>query len=176
MKKYELIFILPGTLDDKEAETASQEILVIIQANALESNLHFLGKNRLAYPIRHIRYGYFYTIIFMADPAGLKLIQEKLVLRRELLRTMISYFNTTLTTPQKIVYATDESGLTTMRERQSAPAPEVVMPAVDRVMEAKPVVAVPVASTAERSLDKLDLDAINKKLDDIMSGDIMPGV
>ena len=51
------------------------------------------GKARLAYPIKHIRYGYFYRFDFVAEPDQISGIQEKLRLDRQLLRAIISIFN-----------------------------------------------------------------------------------
>lgn len=155
MKKYELLLVLPGTLDEKEAENRAQEVVNLVKENSTEAELHNLGKSRLAYPIKQIRYGYFYTVVFAAEPAGLKVVQEKITLARDLLRAMITHFNTNLTAAQKIAYTTDELGITTM-----APKEETGEVRPHRVEDAK----------------KVDLADINKKLDEILEGDVLPGV
>ncbi len=175
MKKYELLLVLPGTLDEKEAEVKGQEILALVQENSTAAELHPLGKNRLAYPIRQIRYGYFNTIIFTADPLGLKVLQDKLVLLREPLRAMITYFNMSLTAAQKIIYSSDDSGATMTRDKEKV-APVVNMTEkVNDMLETeveKP--AAPTTSPVERKINDLNIDEINKKLEDIMKGDVLP--
>ncbi len=154
MKKYELLVVLPGTLDEKESAARIEEVLAMLKENSQDAELHELGKNRLAYPIKQIRYGYYYTIVFDAEPVGLKVIQEKLALMRDLLRTMITFFNTNITTAQKIAYSTNELGITTMAERAGD----------------KPVVK------DEKSVAPVDLAEIDKKLDEIIDGGIIPGI
>ena len=172
MKKYELLLVLPGTHDENEATAKSKEVLALVKEHCGDAELHELGKNRLAYPIKQIRYGYFYTIVFSADPAQLKVVQDKLVLRRELLRAMISHYNTSASSLQKMAYATEETGAPAVAEKEAVV--EAVMPTAEAVEE------LPVAKKADKKADKkaekLDIDAINKKLDDIMSGDIVPQV
>ncbi|MFA5061599.1 MAG: 30S ribosomal protein S6 [Patescibacteria group bacterium] len=116
MKKYELLLTLPGTFDEKEAEQHVQEILDIIKAGAQDVEINNLGKIRLAYPIKQIRYGYFYTVVFNAESEVVKNIEEKLSLRTDVLRSMVSYFKTSLTATKKIMYSTNEVGVTTMKE------------------------------------------------------------
>lgn len=155
MKKYELLLVLPGTLDDKEAVTRSEEVLKMVKELSEEAELHTLGKSRLAYPIRQIRYGYFYTVVFNATPENLKTLKGKLELSRDLLRAIITHFKTQLTASQKIVYATDSLGVTVMKETEEETA-------VKRPAMARP-------RTAE-----IDLKDIDKKLDEILGqGDII---
>ena len=161
MKKYELLLVLPGTLDENESAKKLEEILNLVKESDKEAESHNLGKSRLAYPIKQIRYGYFYTIVFSVESEALKVLQDKLTLMRDLLRAMITVFNTSLTASQKIAYTTDSLGITTM-------APNAAEPRVSEV--AAPVVAAP------KKEEKASLEDINKKLDEILEGDIIPGV
>ncbi len=181
MNKYELLLILPGTLDEKQAETRAAEMVAMVKEYAEHVELTTIGKNRLAYPIKQIRYGYFYTLVFSADPAPLKVLETKLSLLRDVLRTMVTNFNTTLTATQKIAYSMDNLGATPLMEK----APLMKVPA--SVGAATPVqptmVATPDKPMAEviphSSIkpDPLDMEEITKKLDEILSGDnIIPGV
>lgn len=170
MSKYELLLVLPGTLDDAQAKAKSEEIQELVRAHGSDVELHILGKNRLAYPIKHIRYGYFYTLVFSAEPTEVKNLEAQLSLSRELLRTIISHFNITLNATQRIVFSTDTLGLTTMVERT---APIAAMPARPEVVRAAKTEA-EIPSTAERKLDQTSIDEISKKLDDLISGDVLP--
>jgi len=154
MKKYELLLVLPGTLDEAASVVRCEEVVNLIKENASDVEMHNLGKTRLAYPINQIRYGYFYTVVFDAETAELKIIQDKLGLSRDLLRAIISVFKTNLTSAQRIAYATNELGITTMATQNEE---EKVKP--------------------EIKLDKqVDLSDIDKKLDEILDGNVIAGV
>lgn len=174
MQKYELLLILPGTLDDKEVVTRSAEVVAIVKEFASDVDLQVMGKNRLAYPIKQIRYGYFFTATFMAEAAPLKKLEERLSLTRDILRAVVTHYNTGITAAQKIAYSTDNSGVTTMVEK-------------DTSWEAKktPEMVAPVAVVAEQDVlakkagdhaGHMNMEEISKKLDDLMSGDAIPGV
>lgn len=151
MNKYELLFILPGTLDENEAAVQAEEILVALKPLSESAELKKMGKIRLAYPIKQIRYGYFFNIIFSADKQNVKTVEEKLRLSRNVLRVMLTHFNEAAVDSQKIVYNTSPTGITTM---------------VDRVMEK--------SGTDENK--KVDMEDINKRLDEILEGNIIPQI
>jgi ribosomal protein S6 len=71
MSKYELLAVFPGTLDDAQVKEKSEELLAVVKVSGADAEIHPLGKNRLAYPINHIRYGYFFTYVF-TEPAAVK--------------------------------------------------------------------------------------------------------
>lgn len=157
MSKYELLLVLPGTLDEKEITTKADEIVNIVKELASDVELHTMGKNRLAYPIKQIRYGYFHTVTFTADPKAVKQLEEKLTIHREVLRFVITHFKTNLTAQQKIAYTTDSSGITRMIEKEAAP-----------VVEGSPAPGLAV----EPKTEKLNIEEINKKLDDLIGGGV----
>lgn len=160
MQKYELLLVLPGTLDDKQVEGKANEMVNIVKEFGSDVELHQMGKNRLAYPIKQIRYGYFYTVTFQAEGGKSKELEQKLKLNQDVLRFLVSHFNTNLTAQQKIAYTTDASGITRMVERGG---------------EAAPLEKVQVGVEPKKD-EKINLEEINKKLDDIMGGDVIPGV
>lgn len=166
MRKYELLLILPGTLDALEAEASSQKVLNLVKENSQQAQIAAIGKNRLAYPIRQIRYGYFYTLVFETESQNLKVIQEKLVLMRDLLRAIITHFNIQLSPGQKIAYSSEEmlAPATAIKKEESL---EEKIHKISRV--AAPAQPVPAS--------KVDLADIDKKLDAILSGEnLIPGV
>ncbi len=166
MKKYELLLVLPGTLDEKEVGKQINEIKESLSVNAKDLELNNLGKVRLAYPIKQIRYGYYYTVIFSADPEAVQVISNKLKLRADVLRSMITVFNTNVSATKKIVYNTNEVGVTTMMERE-----EVAPVAEEKVV----VAAKPAKSKTEET--KIDLKEIDEKLNAILDNEnIIPGV
>lgn len=169
MQKYELLLVLPGTLDDKEVEVKAAEVLSLVKEFGDEAELHVMGKNRLAYPIKQIRYGYFYTVTFKSEAEKAEQLLEKLRIHREILRFMVSHFNTNLTAQQKIAYTTETSGVTRMVEKE--PTAEIHIPRSKVPAKETPAPAEATPAPTE----KLDLEEINKKLDDLM-GDVIPGI
>lgn len=170
MKKYELLLVLPGTLDEKEAAKQVSEIKESLSTHAKDIEINNLGKVRLAYPIKQIRYGYYYTVIFSADPEVIAVISNKLRLRSDVLRSMITLFNTNVTTIKKIVYNTNEVGVTTMLETEGAAAPAPVE---------KASVVAKTKTKAENTKEdtKIDLKEIDEKLNAILDNEnIIPGV
>ena len=163
MKKYELLLVLPGTLDEKEVGKLVQEIKDSVSANSQDVELNNLGKVRLAYPINQIRYGYYYTLVFNAESQAVKVISEKLRLRADVLRIMISHFNTNVTAAKKIAYSTNEVGVTTMMEKE----PDSAMASTGKEDKVRSEV-VPAA--------KVDLKAIDDKLNEILDNNIIPGI
>src|SRR3989338_2144461 len=168
MQKYELLLILPGTLDDKEVETRSQEILALVNEHGSDAQIQSIGKNRLAYPIKQIRYGYYFTITFKADTAQVKVLEGKLGLMRDILRAMVSRFNVDLSTTQRLAFTQNQA------EARGPISPERVHEHVSQLIDEK--VAQAPESKVARGTEKLDIDQINKKLDDLMAGDVIPGV
>lgn len=175
MQKYELLLILPGTLDDKEVEARSQEIVNIVKEHATGVTIETMGKNRLAYPIKQIRYGYYYAIAFQAEATEVKILERKLSLIRDVLRALISHFNVELSAAQKLAYTQPGTIVIEKEEKEPVVATGEVQQKVAAFLDDKAVEAVPESKVA-RKVDKLDLDQINKKLDDLMSGDVIPGV
>lgn len=161
MKKYELLLVLPGTLDEQEAQNRSNEILSFVKENGEQAEISAMGKMRLAYPIKQIRYGYFYTIVFNAEVKGLKTLQDKLGLMRDLLRAMFTEFNVAYNPAQKAVYNTPSTDAALPEETKTefVSAPKMEKP----VMPEKPA-------------EKVDMQDIDKKLDEILSGNIIAGV
>ena len=172
MKKYELLVILPGTLDEKEAEKRIQEIVTLTKEQTENAELSTLGKNRLAYPVKQIRYGYFYVIIFTTDNEKLKNLQNKLSLLRDVLRAEISIFNTELSSHQKIAYSTGNLGVAMMtvdKDKEEGDGKTFYTPRTQSTPSQ------PVAAPKEEK--KVDMDEIKKKLDQILEEtDIIPGV
>ena len=175
MNKYELLVVLPGTLDDKQTEARANEVLKMVKDVAPDAELVTIGKNRLAYPIKQIRYGYFYTVTFTAEPKNAKLLEEKLRLERDMLRFLLTHFNTHITAQQKIAYSTDTASVVPMVER-SAMSPDKIGVAVDGLLGEEEKDSKKAKSVNARPVEKLDMQEITKKLDDLMSGDVIPGV
>jgi small subunit ribosomal protein S6 len=91
MKHYELLCVLRGTLSEDEVLTVIEKVketITKLGGEILETK--DMGKSRIAYPIKHIRYGYFHLIHFDAEPSVAPQVQNKLRLFSELLRSLVS--------------------------------------------------------------------------------------
>ncbi len=168
MKKYELLLVLPGTLDEQEAQNRSNEILSFVKENSEQAEISAMGKMRLAYPIKQIRYGYFYTIVFNAEVEGLKALQTKLGLMRDLLRAMFTEFNVAYNPAQKATYGAPSVDFALAEEpTRSEHAP---MAKMEKTMATENQI-----EKTEKE-EKVDMEAIDKKLDEILAGNIIAGV
>lgn len=192
MNKYELLLVLPGTLDEKEAAAKTDEVMALIKEFGQEAELKVMGKNRLAYPIQQVRYGYFYTVIFSSDTENIKKIETKLRLTRGLLRAIIARYNKALDGAENTARLT---GMTAHVEAEEAENNEVVAvvetaePAVEVsepvsveetpavAVEAEEVEETPVIEEEKKEEKKsakapvMDLKEIDKKLDEILADD-----
>lgn len=186
MKKYELLLILPGTLNDEESKSQVGKVVETLKEYAQDVELNSLGKNRLAYPIRQIRYGYFYTVVFLTDSDKLAIIYEKLNLMRDLLRAMVTHFNDKASSDQKITYFMEEGSLLRKKEgdkdkKEKAVEERVFMDKEVAIEQAEEPLGVITPSKAEAEIvekegvktpvraKSVDLKEIDKKLDEILS-------
>lgn len=162
MTNYEMLVVLPGTLT--EAETAPVVMAIKETAERLGASdvaVHDMGKSRLAYPMKHIRYGYFYIAQLAAEAEKVKEIEHKVRLINNVLRLVVRANSSAqpmdvskLTlTPLANVVNTDE---------QAGPARETrrEMPAKSMVNEPAP------AATA------VSMEEIEEKLDQILEKDL----
>lgn len=186
MSKYELLLVLPGTLDDNEVAARSEEIVQEIKALAQDVEVTTMGKNRLAYPIKQIRYGYYFAITFKAATKDVKILEKKFSLTRDILRAGISHWRSELSPQQKLAYTTGQMQPERV-ETESVAVVQPTTPAVQPVQrnlaeEMATIVPADKAPVEEskpkvtKKAEELDMDAINKKLDDLMSGDVITGV
>ncbi len=169
MKKYELLLVLPGTLDEMEAKTRSNEVIDLVKEFSQDVEIDEMGKNRLAYPIKHIRYGYFYTIVFSAETDGLKKLQDKLTLQRDLLRSIISMFNIKVKSNKRFAYTKNEIGAVQIEKKEEKKESKAKSRTDDpKESSAGEVKEVKIRKKLEK---KVDLSEIDKKLDEILEND-----
>jgi len=171
MKKYELLVVLPGTLDEKEAEAKVGEVSSTVKEFGEVAETRSLGKSRLAYPIKQVRYGYFYLIIFSAESEKLGAIQDKLNLMRDLLRGIINKFSEKTSTTQKISYYGEYVDRSVPAQGRGRPESVVEIAEPAKVEEAS--VEAPKEVVKQVPSAPLDLKDIDKKLDEILADDSM---
>lgn len=185
---YELLCIFPGTLAEDELPKIVDAIEKLITDNG-GTNIQKddMGKNRLAYPIKQIRYGYFSLFTFQNDSESMPVFQAKLRLMPNILRTLLSSFDPTVKQALKDRLATlkermDASGIKPPTSRlnedddaeeevqevvkpkakkvPAAEAPKTEIPKMDNVASEPPK-----ESPAETPINMTDID---KKLDELL--------
>jgi len=93
-RNYELLFILPGTLTETEVAPAVAKVRAVLESCKAENiQITDMGKSRLAYPIKHIRYGYFEMARFELESADVVQVSNKLRLMPDLLRVVVRTYN-----------------------------------------------------------------------------------
>ncbi len=87
---YEILYIIPAKYSDSEIEEVNKKIPPILEeAGASIIKIDNWGKKKLAYQIKHFRYGYYTLIVFSAPAEALEKITRKLNLNQEIIRFQI---------------------------------------------------------------------------------------
>lgn len=174
MKKYEILITLPGTLDDNEVKSGMEEIKSLLGGYNADLKVEDLGKIRLAYPIKQIRYGYFYTVIIEVEPQQITEISEKFRLRNDLLRFIISVHDPKAKPVASVAVKKEEPKKAVSEEKTT------VKPVEETVEETKKEEVVEKTEEKPKEEPKkektVDLEDIDKKLDEILESNVIPGV
>lgn len=181
MNNYELLLILPGTLAENEVAPETEKVKAVIADNGgINLEAGEKEKRRLAYPIKHIRYGYFQLFYFQAEETAVKVMENKLRLLPEFLRALIKKYNPASTAQKKINFGALTASEEGRREETAvhfaprtavatdAPAETFALPV--QTEEKQQLEAAPVKKTTAKKTEKkkIDLDDIDKKLDEIL--------
>lgn len=185
MQNYELLFILPGTMSEDEAAPVVEKVKKAVADNAgVGWDLEAMEKRRLAYPMKHIRYGYFYLAFFHAEQASAVKIQNELRLMPGLLRALVAKFNPEKQKMRKIDFGMIPASAS---DAFTAPVkPAIEMQALDVAANIGPAAIVapeqaeaiiePVQEEKIAVVKKIkkpvDLADIDKKLDEILDLDL----
>lgn len=196
MQNYELLFVLPGTLSDEKTASTVEKVKGIIEKNnGVEYSLEAMDKKRLAYPINHIRYGYFYLAFFKAEQKDAVQMQKELKVMSEFLRAILQKHDPKKQTMRKIDFGEMIQSAPAYSERvepvrgeyvepavYNAPTPVVEPRLVPQSEDGQPmaeapaeqvVVSAPVLPTVKKAESKkISLEEIDKKLDEILDIDL----
>jgi small subunit ribosomal protein S6 len=188
MKHYELLSILPGTMTETEAQELAGQIKETIEKNGGESaTLTYTGKSRLAYPMKHIRYGYFFVLRFASTEPNVQKIQAKLRLMNHILRNLLQIHD-----PSKAVELNfNEATSTTVEAEAGTVAPEITEAPIETipevVVEEEAPIETPVAETptteevpapkatkasSKKSKTEISMEEIDQKLDELLEKDV----
>ncbi|MBT6819661.1 MAG: 30S ribosomal protein S6 [Candidatus Magasanikbacteria bacterium] len=180
MQNYELLLILPGTLSEDEVDPLVEKVSKVIEDNGGTSlSVEKIEKRRLAYPIKHIRYGYFNLAYFEAEPDTVLAIQNKLLLIPELLRVLVQKHNPTIQKSRTIKFGLpmqNKDDLVTPRRNSDSrstttrTAPKKEEKPAQEVSEAKPVEVEKVEKAESVSAEATpDKENVNEEVAEIKS-------
>lgn len=159
MKHYELLIVLPGTMAEEEVAPVAEKVQKLLEDNGATNIVaDDMGKSRMAYPMKHIRYGYFRAFRFDAEPAAIPEVQAKLRLFKELLRAMINTFDPAKreASAARLMKQRQESAMNTSKEEVKAEEPKKE----ESKEEEKP------------TEEKVAMEDIDKKLDELLETDL----
>jgi len=91
MSKFELTFIAPGNVSDKDATNIIDKVIDLVSKNSdkiLSENKW--GKRMLAYPIKKEQFGYYTTLEFESDGSKNNVIEQALRLDRTIARFLLT--------------------------------------------------------------------------------------
>ncbi len=160
-----MLCVLPGTLTETEVKELLQNVEDTLKKyGGTIAKTHDMGKNRLAYPMQHIRYGYFQLFYFSAEPEALAEIERRIRLIGKLLRIIIRGYNPEKVDPVEFISSANITpSATTAPEKEVAQIPEVTIPKAKK--PAMPVVKKEEkpAEVSETTAEKADLPADKKE-------------
>jgi len=157
MNHYELLYIVPLKMEEDTVEPVVNKITARLKELSGEITLNDnLGKRKLAYPIKQVRYGYYVLVEFNLPTDALKTLARELQLDAEVLRFQIVKKKVKSAATIARQQALQEK-LKTQRAREELSAAE---------LKTKPkVTAEPTTSTK--------LDDLDKKLNEILEQEMV---
>lgn len=177
MQHYELLFILPGTLGEDEIGPIVSKVKELVdKAGSKDVKIQDLGKSRIAYPMRHIRYGYFQLCQFETEPENVSEIKNKLRLMPDLLRAMIKKTETGGVILEKIsaisdVTVREKVAVKSIREDRKPELKEDEHIAAGHYID-KVVKRTKTKVKTETKVENIKLEDIDKKLDELLETSI----
>lgn len=173
MNTYELFLILPGTLAETEVKPAVESVAKIVsESGGGAVEMQDLGKSRLAYPMRQIRYGYFHAGRFQAEPGAIPGLQAKLAVLTGVLRALVRLVSAATMKVDKVSVVSDvfsrEAGEV---KSEMLASPEAAAHRVDRIQRSEPVLPLETVKIETKAAD-VKLDDIDKKLDELLEREI----
>ena len=139
-KNYELAYLLSSSLAEGEILTYAGKLSMFIEeAKGAIRRVEEPRRRRLAYPVQKQKEAYFGWTTFAMSPDNLAALEKKLKMEKVLLRHMIV-------------------------EEEIEKRPPMML----RTIPSRPAKPRPIAPRAEEPQEKLDLEALDKKLEEIL--------
>jgi small subunit ribosomal protein S6 len=90
MANYELLYTLPAKYTEAEIADLKGKITAELTKLGLSiSRNDEIGKIKLAYPMKHVRYGHYMLVMFTAEPTAITKVNEFMRLHSEVLRHQV---------------------------------------------------------------------------------------
>lgn len=90
MKKYEILYIVDASLSDEDKEkTISQVTALVTDNGGVAEEPDKWGIRKYAYPISYKQEGYYVLMNFEAEDSVPKIMNDKLVINKNIVRHMI---------------------------------------------------------------------------------------
>jgi len=160
---YELLYIIPVKFVGEEQDKIMEKATAIVKDNGGEITKNVIfSKQRLAYPIAQVHQGTYVIIEFDAKTSDVQKMHEVLALTPEVLRHMI-------VTKKKM---TPDEIMAQNRKKERIAQSEKKEKEQDIQKKVEEVHAEVKESTKESKKDKLSLEDLDKKLDEILKDDI----
>ena len=147
MKHYELLYIIPGKYTEEEIENIDKKVTEVVKKYGGEiTSADNLGEKKLTFPVGGVQSGSYLVIEFNLEPEKIKELDSELKLTPEVLRHQIVI--------KKILTQAEIEQEKKRKERL-----------VEKIEE-KP-------ATAPVPAPKVTLEELDKKLGEILEGDII---
>ncbi len=162
MNHYELLYIIPLKINTEEnPEPVINKISGFITSLGGEITLHEnLDKKKLAYPIQHIRYGYYILIQFNMTGEGLKKLARELSLSADIIRHQI--VRKKIKSPEVLHQEKAlQDKLKAKHAREDMEDEKVAKEKIDKITAKKPVA------------ESTRIDDLDKKLEEILEQEIV---
>ena len=155
---YELTYIIPGNLSEDEHPKVQEKVNSLLkQVEAQITSTEDLGKKKLAYPIKHLRHGFYKTLTFYLEPTKLKEIENELKLEANILRFL--------------VIRSHEKTEAEIAAEEKAKTSRVKDKIAEKTKEAKAEEKVKKEVKTEKK--KVSLEDLDKKLDELLEEEVI---
>ena len=171
---YEIFCMVSGDLTQDEASRTIDEIKQkVTAAGGSVDDAIALGKQRLAYPIRHTRFGYYYALYVTMGAAEMTALRRELERHASLLRTFVRRFDVAVNKKARAEDLVFKRA--PMAEAVTAAArPERHVPAAAPFEEQKSIPTEPLVQKEPAMAGAVSAEEIDKKLDELLESDLLP--
>lgn len=173
MQNYNFLFFLSGNLAEAEIPVSLDNIKALLESQSVTGVVfENAGRQKLAYPIGNHHFGYLFNSFLKIEPKNVANLKEKLGLESEIIRFMLNNQE-----EKKNISLAGLSAAASDREakaharREAAkhvPSKEATQPLEDAAVVGERTAEI---KKEERKKSKIDLDDINKKIDEILQKD-----
>ncbi len=176
MQTYNFLFFLSGNLTEVEVPASLEKVqALLLQIGAQNIAFENAGRQKMAYPTGTHHFGYLINSSFEIESANITTLQEKLSLDKEILRFMVSK----LGVGKKPVTLAELAASQPQRDnrehvrKENVTTPKIVATEEVLVREEAAMEKEEKSedSKEEKKKVKMDLNDINKKIDEILQQD-----